>query len=227
MLTEKSYARITLALDILKKLKGGDLEGYHKLNIIKHQIDLYDTISIEEADKTEIICNNSHVPKDNTNLCWKAADLLKHECKINKNIKITLEKNIPIQGGLAGGSSNAAITLLLLNQLWNLNLTEQQLLGFAQKVGMDVPYCIIGNTAFDTESTGILNNINTKLNLNFIIILPEFGVSTTDAYKNIDYNYITKFNHKTQAMKEAIQNNTKEDVIKNMHNDFELSVFSK
>ena len=175
MLTEKSYARITLALDILKKLKGGDLEGYHKLNIIKHQINLYDIVSVEEANKTEIICNNPHVPKDNTNLCWKVVDLLKQECKINKSIKLTIEKNIPIQGGLAGGSSNAAITLILLNKLWNLNLSEQQLIQSARKVSMDAPYYIIGNTAFDTEISS-LEKMNTFLNLTFIIILAEFGV---------------------------------------------------
>ena len=227
MLTEKSYTRITLALDIIKKLESGNFAGYHELNLIKHQINLYDTITVEDTDKTEILCNDSNVPTDSANLCWKAADLLKQGFNITKNAKITIEKNIPVQGGLAGGSANAATTFMLLNKLWDLNLSTEQLIRLGKKIGMDIPFYFIGSTAFDTESTGKLEPINTNLELNFILVLPEFGVSTKEAYQDIDYSKIAHDTEKTKLIRSGFENSNKEQIINNLHNDFELSVFQK
>lgn len=227
MLKQKSYTRITLALDIIQKLNKGSYKGYHELNIIKHQIDLYDTITITPAEKMGISCDKPDVPLNESNLCWKAADLLKKECSISENIHIALQKSIPVKGGLAGGSANAATVLDMLNKYWNLNLNTDQLRLFGRRIGMDVPFYFIGGTAFDTESTGILEPVSNDLVFDFICVIPDFGVSTKYAYQDIDYSRIAENKNKTALMKEALQNSEKDTVISLMHNDFELSVFRK
>lgn len=226
-LTEKSYARITLALDIIKKNTEGEFVGFHELGIIKHQINLFDEISLFESDEMKITCNDENVPTDENNLCWKIVDLVKDYCKINKNVTIEIEKNIPAQGGLAGGSSNVATTLKLLNKLWNLNLSFDEFLNLSRKVSMDIPYFFLGKTAFDSESTGVLRKIKTEAKFNFLLILPDFGVSTPEAYKNIDYSLIAQDVEKTKKMETSLLNNDLSTFPQLMHNDFEISVFKK
>jgi len=90
---------------------------------------------------------------------------------------------------------------------------------------MDVPYYFSGSTAFDTEATGILTQIPTLLSFNFLIVIPDFGVSTRNAYAAIDYNRINKNSNATAAMRTALAANDRALVVASMHNDFELSVF--
>ncbi len=228
-LTEKSYSRITLALDVIKKHTKGEFAGFHELGIIKHQINLFDEITICDSDELKIICDDQTVPVDKSNICWKVVELLKMEFDIDKNVLIKIKKNIPAQGGLAGGSSNAATTFNLLNKLWNLNLSFDELVRLGQKVGMDVPFFFMGGTAFDSESGGVLRNIETKVKLNFVLLLPDFGVSTPEAYKNLDYNKIAKNVDKTMVMEELLLNYVGDFDFNKfstlMHNDFEMSVF--
>lgn len=222
---QKSYTRVTLALDIVKKLQAGPYAGYHELAIIKHQIDLYDTVSIEDAPYLSIRCNNPLVPCDNNNICWKAVELIKKEFKIDKSVKIDLEKNIPVMGGLAGGSANAATVLMLLNQFWQLDLSTDQLMQLGRKLGMDVPYYFLGGTAFDSEATGVLRKIQTDLKIVFLLAIPDFGVSTGKAYQQLNYSLINIDRDKTALMGNFLHNSDYRNVLKSMHNDFERSVF--
>ncbi len=227
ILTQKSYARVTLALDIIRQIDKGDFAGYHELNIIKHQIGIYDTITLVESGKTELLCTDSAVPDDSRNLCLRAVELLKNEFSLDKSVKITIEKNIPVKSGLSGGSSNAATTFILLNRLWNLGLSDSRLIDLGKKIGLDIPFYFLGKTAFDTESTGILEKIDTGMQLDFILVFPDFGVSTEQAYKEIDYGSIGKNTGETTLMKKGLENGNKNEVIENIHNDFELTVFSR
>ena len=223
--SEKSFTRVTLALDIIGTVGQGRFKGFHELSTIKHRIGLCDTITVEDSGQTRICCSNPAVPLDNTNICWKALDVIKNAYHIDKNAVITIEKNIPVFGGLAGGSANGASTLSLLNKLWELNLSTRKLIELGRNVGMDVPYYFMGNTAFDAETTGILEPLHTALQFDFVLVIPDFGVSTREAYKNIDYGLIAKNVDKTDTMKKAFQANNRDEVISSMHNDFELSVF--
>lgn len=223
---QKSYTRVTLALDIVKKLQDGPYAGYHELAIIKHQINLYDTVTVEDAPCISICCNNPLVPCDNNNICWNAVELIKKEFKIDKSVKIYLEKNIPVMGGLAGGSANAATVLMLLNQFWQLGLSTDQLMQLGRKLGMDVPYYFLGGTAFDSEATGILRKIQTDLKFVFLLAIPDFGVSTGKAYQQLNYSLINTNRDKTTLMANFLHNGDSHSVLKSMHNDFEHSVFS-
>jgi len=226
-MVERSYTRVTLALDIIRKIESGPFNGYHELGIIKHKIDLHDSISIDESDTMKIECNNPLVPCDESNICWKAAVLLKETYGISGNVKICIDKNIPVMGGLAGGSANAATTLSMLSGLWGLNLTSETLMELGRRLGMDVPFYFTANTAFDTEATGIIEPVKHNMHFTFVLVVPEFGVSTRDAYQGIDYNIIGKSVSKTQNMKTALCEKSSDAFFPLMHNDFELTVFKK
>jgi 4-diphosphocytidyl-2-C-methyl-D-erythritol kinase len=221
-----SYTRLTLALDIVGKLEQGPFMGYHELAAVKHQIDLCDTITIEPAGRLLLECNDPLVPCDERNLCLQAVTLLQREYRIDRSVRITLQKRIPVQGGLAGGSANAATTLQLLNELWKLHLPRQRLMELGRMLGMDVPFYFIGKTAFDTEATGICEHLPTDIRLTFLLALPDFGVSTAAAYRGIDYTAIGKKRDLTEAMKNYCLAKDVKGVVSSIHNDFEGSVFT-
>jgi 4-diphosphocytidyl-2-C-methyl-D-erythritol kinase len=225
--TEKSFTRITLALDIVRKIATGPYGGYHELSIIKHRIGLYDTITVEEATSTRIICTDPRVPCDGRNICLRALDALKKIFGIDKHVAIFIEKNIPVMGGLAGGSANAATTIRLLDSLWELGLDKKRMMDIGRTLGMDVPYFFSENTAFDTEAGGALEPISTSCRFNFLLVVPDFGVSTKEAYADINYNLVNKNATATAAMRQALMRHDNDAVIHTMHNDFELSVFRR
>lgn len=222
----KSFTRITLALDIIGKLSQGPFKGYHELNIIKHQIELYDEIRITPSKTMEISSNSPEVPVDTSNICWQAAEQLQKKFNISDSVHIHIEKNIPVQGGLAGGSSNGALTIMLLNKLWDLNMTTDEMITVGRVIGMDVPFYFYGQTAFDSEATGHLYPIDNKKKYTFVIVMPPFGVSTKDAYKNINYNIIGTQKDLTAKIEKGLKNSiAPQDLGLLLHNDFEQSVF--
>jgi len=227
MLIENSYARVTLALDIIRKIPDGPLSGYHELNIIKHQIQLCDEIGIEESPAIEIICEDPRMPRDQANICWKAIELVRKDYGIKSCAHLHIRKRIPIMGGMAGGSSNAAVTLKLCNRLWDLGISDSRMMELGRRLGMDVPYYFMGGTAFDTEATGIIETISTDVSLWMILVLPDFGVSTRKAYESIDYACTGKAAQKTQEMRVAFQNRNIENIFASTHNDFELVILDK
>jgi 4-diphosphocytidyl-2-C-methyl-D-erythritol kinase len=223
----KSFTRVTLALDIVKKIQDGRFAGYHELGIIKHKIDLHDILEINDSKEMTLTCDNPMVPCDSSNICWKAALLLKERFGIHSNVKINIIKNIPVMGGLAGGSANAASTLSALSTFWRLDLSTDDLITLGRMLGMDVPFYFTGNTAFDTDATGVIRPLHYTPAFTFILAIPDFGVSTKDAYQGIDYSLIGKAVGKTKLLEEALCRNDTVSVFPLMHNDFELTVFKK
>ncbi len=225
-ITEKSYTRITLALDIIRKIPDGPFRGYHELSIIKHPIGLFDVITVEESETTRIVCDNPSVPIDKNNICLTVLDRIRTLFAIDANVTITIEKNIPVMGGLAGGSANAATMLTMLDKLWGLHLTVERMIEIGRAVGMDVPFFFLEKTALDTEAGGVLEPIPTSCSFDFLLVVPPFGVSTKEAYATIDYRRVGKNSSSTDALKRALMASNASGVINNVHNDFELSVFS-
>ena len=124
-LMEKAPAKINLALDVLFKRP----DGYHEVEMIMTTVDLADRIELKEikGNHIQILSHNRFVPDDHRNLAYQAAFILKERFGINKGVSITIEKNIPVAAGLAGGSSDAAATLRGLNRLWKLGLSMDDL----------------------------------------------------------------------------------------------------
>lgn len=225
VLSKNSYTRVTLALDIVRKLETGPCAGYHELGTVKHQIDLCDMVHIEESYADQLECNDPLVPCDDRNVCLKAAKLVRREMHVDRHVRITLEKRIPVMAGLAGGSADAAATLMLLDELWELSLSKSQLIDIARNIGMDIPYYFMGGTAFDSEAGGRLEPIATDCSFVFVLACPDFGVATKEAYSGIDYAAVGKNQQLTMRLRKALETGDINKVSGFMHNDFEQSVF--
>jgi 4-diphosphocytidyl-2-C-methyl-D-erythritol kinase len=225
--TIESPTRVTLALDIIQRLNEGPLRGYHELGIVKHQIALADTLHFEPIGQgVDVVeCEDGRVPRDGGNICVKACGLLRQEFGRGDFFRITIEKRIPVMGGLAGGSANAAAALRALDRIWGLGLTRERFAELGRRLGMDVPFFFAGGTAFDSEATGVLEAIDTNLKFQIILAVPDFGIGTKEAYGSINYSLIGNNVVLTEWMVRALKANDFETVVKSTHNDFELSVF--
>jgi 4-diphosphocytidyl-2-C-methyl-D-erythritol kinase len=182
MLSYKSFAKINLYLEITGKTKN----NYHLLDSLMSLIDIYDIISIKESNEfwLDIKENNKNRLPVNDNIIIKAVDLLSKKHNFIPNIKITLEKNIPVSAGLGGGSSNAATMLLTLNSFYNLNLSQEQLMEYALTLGADVPFFLNGKTAFVSGIGEIIKpaQINTNNTL-ILLVNPNLPISTKQVFE--------------------------------------------
>jgi len=214
LITVKAPARITLTLDIVKKLNN----GFHELNTVKQEIDLHDLITLEQSDNLLINFKDKKNLNGN-NTIIKAVVMLKQKYNVQDNVEINVEKNIPFGSGLAGGSSDAASVLAALNKIWKLKLNEEQLILLAREIGKDVPYFIYKKTCFDNEN-GILKKLAPCPRMNLAVVYPKFEVSSQYAYSNLDYSIVGK-KIKTNDMIEAIAKQDIKEIAKHLHNDFE------
>ncbi|WP_352420300.1 4-(cytidine 5'-diphospho)-2-C-methyl-D-erythritol kinase [Proteiniborus sp.] len=216
-ITIDAHAKINLSLDVLKKRE----DGYHDLEMIMQQLALKDVITIEEKNSGFTIDSNSKsVPLDSSNLVYKAYKSLSEKFNINKGIHIQIEKNIPIAGGLAGGSTDAAAVLKGLNTLWQLNLSEGSLMDIGLKIGADVPYCIIGGTALARGIGEKLTRLNRFSDRLVLIANPGFNISTAYVYNNLKLDKISDRPQTTTLLKH-IENGDTELVAKGMKNVLE------
>lgn len=181
-----AHAKINLSLDVL----GRKENGYHELSMIMQEISLKDIITIKELDDNnndiQIECNNKQVPTDHKNIVYDAFKLIAKKHNINKSVNVYIEKNIPISGGLAGGSTDAAAVLKGLNELWKLNLTREELMDIGVQIGADVPFCIMGGTALSEGIGEKLTSLPTFKDKLLLLVNPDIEVSTEYVYKNLD-----------------------------------------
>ena len=183
----KAYAKINIALDVVGKRD----DGYHLLRMIMQTIDLYDTIEIEKINSgINLKCNKHYVPTDERNLAYKAAKLFKETYSIDDGVDIDLIKNIPVSAGLAGGSTDAAGVLKLMNKMFNINADDEELKALGLKLGADVPYCINGGTALCEGVGEKITQLNLFKDKILVLIKPPFGVSTKEVYKNFDLSKV-------------------------------------
>jgi 4-diphosphocytidyl-2-C-methyl-D-erythritol kinase len=227
VLSHNSCTRVTLALDIVRTIEAGTYKGFHELGTIKHQIDLCDTVSVENSRSDTIECDDSAVPCDERNVCMKVIRLVQKQFGCDRHVSITIRKRIPVMGGLAGGSANAAGTLTLLNELWQLGLTTSQLIVLGRSIGMDVPYYFIGGTAFDSEAGLRLESVDTDCSFVFVLACPDFGVSTKEAYAGIDKAAVGSSRMLTVKLRAVLEADNRNEAVRYMHNDFEGTVFSR
>lgn len=187
-------AKINLTFDILGVMP----DGYHKVETLLQAIDLRDDIvfAVTKSDtpQVSIKCTNEVVPRsfpvDESNLMHKATRFFFEQAKLSDNfsVDIQIEKNIPIGAGLAGGSTNAAATLVALNALFENPLSIDKLLELGRKLGADVPFCIIGGTAVGTGRGDILRPVTCSQTLSYCVIKPKhLSVSTPAAYTWFDH----------------------------------------
>ncbi len=180
-----SHAKVNLTLDVLGKRD----DNYHNVEMIMQTIDLSDKLSfIKIKEGIEILTNNPQLPVGEDNLIYQAASLLFNEFNLNGGLKIELNKEIPIAAGLAGGSSNAAATLVAINKLWDLGLTTEELVIRGKELGADVPFCIEGGTKLATGIGTELEALPEVPELYLIVVNPPLEVSTARVYGELDIN---------------------------------------
>ena len=210
----KAYGKVNISLDVVGKRE----DGYHLLSMIMQNIDLYDEIEVEKQECGIILeCNKSYVPVDNRNLAYKAAEIFKERYDIVDGVKINIEKNIPVSAGLAGGSTDAAAVLKVMNKLFNVNATEEELMELGLKLGADIPYCIHGGTALCEGIGEIITPIKSFRDKIVVLVKPAFGVSTKEVYKNFNLEKV-KQHPKTAEIINAIENDDLNFVASNMKN---------
>ena len=220
----KSYAKINLALEIGKKRSA----GYHEIRSIMQQINLFDKLTFKKLEEDRIIikCNLKELENDG-NICYKAALLLKNEFSIKEGIEINIEKNIPIGSGLAGGSGNAAATLKALNEMFELNLSEDKLIEIGIQLGSDVPFQIIGGTALVEGIGEELTKLNPLENIDVLLINPNINISTKWAYEEFDKVNHQKGSNNFDKMLKGIRECNLNGISENLYNDFEEIIFNR
>lgn len=178
----KSPAKINLGLKVVGKRS----DGYHNIETIFQMVSLYDYITLTESESgITLYSNNKDIPLDEKNLAYKAAYLLRERTGVKKGVKIEIDKNIPISAGLGGGSSNAAVTLLGLNYIWELKLPKEELLSIARLLGADVPFFLSGVRALGTGRGDELQILPVANKFYVILLNPRLSISTEWVYKNL------------------------------------------
>ncbi|WP_278682154.1 4-(cytidine 5'-diphospho)-2-C-methyl-D-erythritol kinase [Paraclostridium bifermentans] len=215
----KSRAKVNLSIDVLGKRE----DGYHLVEMIMQTIDLYDKLKITEIEENSILIksNSLDIPLNEDNIMYKAVNLLKNQFNIEKGIEISIEKNIPVAAGMAGGSSNAAAVLVGLNKLWNLGLSENELKNIGLKLGADVPFCITGGSALAEGIGEELTNIKgLPEDLNILVCKPNIFVSTKEVYQSLNMDKV-KRRPKNKELIDALQKEDVKFISENMVNVLE------
>jgi len=218
-----SYAKINLSLRILRQRE----DGYHDIETILQTIDLADHLNFTALETTDIqiTVSGADVPTDESNLCFKAAILLREVGEAGKGCRIHIEKKIPLGAGLGGGSSNAAATLLALNQLWQLNLSDLQLFELAKQLGSDVPFFLRSGTALATGRGEILNYFESPWDYYVVVIYPEIQISSGWAYGNYKIN-LTNSKKDVKLDSYSLQQIQLHEFVEFFRNDFESVIFA-
>ncbi len=224
-----SYAKINWFLDII----GRRPDGFHELLTLFQAVDLSDTLLFDsEADNIELEVTGRALPGGRDNLVYRAAELLKKETGCRRGARIMLNKLIPAGGGLGGGSGNAAVTLLVLNYLWDCGLGLEQLKDVASELGSDVPYFLTGGPCIGWgrgEKNLLQEQIETERDL--VILFPGFQIPTSLAYSLLNKpDTGVSMQLTTECLKHTIRRS--EEIISlgnwaGMSNDFEGPVLNR
>lgn len=213
-------AKINLTLDITGKRS----DGYHDLRSIMQSVSIFDCVTLEEnaSGKLTLECNVQGVPCDERNIAAKCARAFYGETDIVfEGLHITIEKNIPMQAGLAGGSADGAAVLWGLNELYGSPLPKDRLTAAGAKVGADIPFCLTGGTVLCEGIGEILTKLPDITPCFFVIVKPDIGISTAEAYGAVDKAGMS-FAPSTDKALEAIGD--LDSLCKCLHNDFEQAL---
>ncbi|NEP61365.1 MAG: 4-(cytidine 5'-diphospho)-2-C-methyl-D-erythritol kinase [Symploca sp. SIO2G7] len=232
-------AKINLYLEIL----GDRPDGYHELVMLLQSIELADQIDIcsLSMDNIRVNCDHPQVPQDESNLAYKAANLMTEQFPDAfaqfGGVEITIKKQIPVAAGLAGGSTNAAAVLVGIDMIWQLGLTQPELQELAQQLGSDVPFCIAGGTALATGRGEQLSPLPDLDSLYLVLgKYRSLEVSTPWAYKTYRSEFGDSYIRDTEdlearaakvhsgPMVQAIVNKDRSEIGQLLHNDLEKVV---
>lgn len=178
---KKSYAKINLVLDVIEKRQ----DGYHNIDGIMQMIDLYDEVEVKISDKFEITSNSKDIPLDEKNLVYKVYKALKEKYKFNERFSILIEKNIPVSAGIAGGSTNSAVVIEMIDEILGLNMSLDDKKQIGKSVGADIPYLLVGKTARTRGIGDELEILDSLPTTDILIVNNGVEIATPYVYSNI------------------------------------------
>lgn len=219
--TLPSYAKINWFLRIL----GKRADGYHELCTLFQTISLHDRLSFSEYDSLLLECEGTSVPTGNENLIIRAAKALQYRFNKKNGARILLDKRIPSPGGLGGGSSNAAVALIGLRKLWNLDASAEELSAIGAEIGSDVPFFLHGGTAIGTGRGEIIESTSEIREEFMLVVTPNVAVSTRDAFAEFDALNLTMDDPESILRVCRFTGESRDLRNKTLINDFESSVF--
>lgn len=206
-----SYAKINWALRVI----GKRADGYHDIETLFQTISLHDTLTFERSKRLSLTCSDPSIPVDDTNLVLRAAKALG-----SPPVAIRLEKRIPAGGGLGGGSSNAAATLVALAKMFNL---RDPLHEIASKIGSDVPFFLRGGTAYASGRGEVLTSLPDFPSIPLLLLAPQQRVSTAEAYSTLNrFSPVLGIGQYQSMIDHGLLDHAAELV-----NDFEESIFER
>lgn len=212
----RAYAKVNLALDVVKKRD----DGYHELEMIMAPITLHDLIYINRIEKgIEIKTNSFKIPTDERNIMYKVAKILIERYRIPYGVKIQVYKHIPTQAGLAGGSADGAAVLRAMNQMFNLNLSLEQLAEIGKEVGADIPFCIYEQMALVKGIGEKLEFIKSDWFCHLLLVKPKKGVSTKKSFSML--NLKTAQHPDILKMKQGIELSHDHMIVESLGNTLE------
>lgn len=192
----KAFAKINLCLDVLRRKEN----GYHEVEMVMTNVDIFDVLEIKELEEKKILLKsyNTDLAMDESNLIYKAIALLQKETGKTFGVEVLLEKNIPMEAGMAGGSADAAATLKAVNELFALGVSDERLLELGASLGADIPFCIMGGTVLASGIGEKLRRLSHLPKMKLLIVKPKAGLSTKKVYESLDIDGLNKagFIHK-------------------------------
>jgi 4-diphosphocytidyl-2-C-methyl-D-erythritol kinase len=223
ILTIPAFAKLNWTLQVL----GRRADGYHDIDTLLQTISLHDTLKFSTSDNNEIrlTCDDRSIPCDETNLVWRAGEALRKRYSMNRGAKIRLEKRIPSEAGLGGGSSDAAATLIALAQLWEIAASANDLLEIGRSLGSDVPFFFFGGTARATSRGELIEPLADAPKQHLLIIKPNASVSTARAYNLLNSRGLTSSNAKPILLRSQASHDSDSFDLNVLDNDFEAGVF--
>ncbi|MFH2048735.1 MAG: 4-(cytidine 5'-diphospho)-2-C-methyl-D-erythritol kinase [bacterium] len=217
-LSLKTPAKVNLFLEVLNKRP----DGYHNINSLFQAVSLFDNLTFELTDNSDIsltISNTNDLKPDKNNLICRAFQMMKENFDLKKGLLITLEKNIPIAAGLAGGSSDAAATILACNILYDLKLSYREMAELGLKLGSDIPFFFSAGQALVTGRGENIEETSYPTDYHMVLVTPDIAISTAESYSRLRMN-LTKSGDpfilpRCEAVKKFI------DYLSGSRNDFE------
>ena len=218
-ITVPAPAKLNLTLDIL----GTRPDGYHEMYMVMQSVSLYDQVSLELGSPGGVRAESglSFLPSDKENLAVAAALAFREKAGQDwQDLKITIDKHIPVCAGTAGGSSDAAAVLRGLNQLTGTGYPSAELAELGERVGSDVPYCVMGGTALAQGRGELLTPLPSLPPCHIVLCKPRFSISTPELFKAWDKKKI-RLHPDTKGVMEALEARDLSGVARRMYNVFE------
>lgn len=221
--TVRAPAKINLHLGV----GPGREDGFHELATVYQAIGIYDDVTVRPDDRWSVTMSStgdldaSSVPLDDDNIAIRAGVALTRHHGIDRTAHVDIAKSIPVAGGLAGGSADAAATLVALDRLWDLQTSDEELLVLAGELGSDVPFALLGGTAYGTGRGELVEPVRDAGGWWWVVVPNSTGLSTAQVYAEYDRLGLGTFLRAPEGLFHALVSGQPEDLTTELHNDLE------